>query len=59
MMLPSVKIQVPVGGDTLKPSFREKGSVLKSRVFDWSYYLAWFEPVYHRLAEDCVRVHPL
>jgi hypothetical protein len=34
MMLSLVEIQVPAGGDTLKPSFREKGSVLKTCFFD-------------------------
>jgi len=57
MMLPSVKIQVPAGGDTLSPSLREKDSFLKSRLFDWAYYFGWFESVDHCLAGDCVRVH--
>ena len=57
MMLPSVKIQVPAGGDTRKTSFLVGGSLLKSLVFGRICYLAWFGPVYQRLAEDWVRAH--
>ncbi len=57
MILPSVKIQVPAGGDTRKTSFLVRGSLLKSLVFGWICYLARSGPVYQRLAEDWVRAH--
>ena len=57
MILPSVKIQVPAGGDTRKTSFLVRGSFLKAPIFGWICYLVRSGLVYQRLAEDWVRAH--